>query len=187
MNYSDLHSFGRLGLEYGFVYHKAFHWPTNQVYVLESFISECISGNGPEIRQQIEIFRHVDHPNVMKFVDSFDLGYDHIELLLEFFDGKPLDQSCITDKQILSKIAKQILRGLSYLHKRRIAHKGIKPLSLFMDSRHKWRCMGFWYNYVGDLYGKASTFFEGKGLGKFDVGNFKVTATGGIAYGVRGV
>ncbi|XP_031287579.1 mitogen-activated protein kinase kinase 5-like [Pistacia vera] len=143
MNYSDLQSFGRLGLEYGFVYHKAFHWPTNQVYVLESFISECISGNGPEIRQQIEIFRHVDHPNVMKFVDSFDLGYDRIELLLEFFDGKPLDQSCITDKQILSKIAKQILRGLSYLHKRRIAHKGIKPLSLFMDSRHKVKITGF--------------------------------------------
>ncbi|KAJ0007617.1 hypothetical protein Pint_30460 [Pistacia integerrima] len=108
----------------------------------------------------------------MKFVDSFDLGYDRIELLLEFFDGKPLDQSCITDKQILSKIAKQILRGLSYLHKRRIAHKGIKPLSLFMDSRHKMKITGFVAsNIEGSVAYMSPDYLSGNG----DLWGFGIT------------
>jgi mitogen-activated protein kinase kinase 4/5 len=64
--------------------------------------------------------------------------FDHngeIQVLLEFMDNGSLEGTHINHEAYLSDVARQILNGIAYLHKRKIVHRDIKPSNLLINSK----------------------------------------------------
>lgn len=73
---------------------------------------------------EIEISKHIDHPNLCKYIDSGTLilnGGQYAFLVTEYVSGETLSQRIVRDKELsvyeIKQIAKAILSALSYLHR----------------------------------------------------------------------
>lgn len=73
---------------------------------------------------EIEIVRHLEHPNLCKYVDSGNLilnGGQYVYLVTEYVSGETLSQRMIRDGELsvyeIKRIAKSVLSALSYLHR----------------------------------------------------------------------
>ncbi|KAE8700570.1 Mitogen-activated protein kinase kinase 5 [Hibiscus syriacus] len=86
------------------------------------------------LSREIEILRDVDHPNVVKCHEMY--GHNgEIQVLLEFMDGGSLEGIPISHESSLSDLARQVLSGLNYLHRRNIVLRYIKPSNLLINSK----------------------------------------------------
>lgn len=73
---------------------------------------------------EVEINKHIDHPNLCKYIDSGSLilnGGQYAFLVTEYVSGETLSQRIVRDKELsvyeIKQIAKAILSALSYLHR----------------------------------------------------------------------
>lgn len=73
---------------------------------------------------EIEISKHINHPNLCKYIDSGTLilnGGQYAFLVTEYVSGETLSQRIVRDKELsvyeIKQIAKAILSALSYLHR----------------------------------------------------------------------
>ncbi|XP_030466197.2 mitogen-activated protein kinase kinase 5-like [Syzygium oleosum] len=92
------------------------------------------------------ILRDVDDPNVVRCHDMSDrhgTTAGEIHLLLEYMDGGSLHGAHIGDEHRLSGVTRQILKGLHYLHARKIVHRDIKPSNLLINSRNQVKIADF--------------------------------------------
>ncbi|XP_044496068.1 mitogen-activated protein kinase kinase 5-like [Mangifera indica] len=135
MSLNELERLNRVGSGCGGTVYKVVHRPTSRVFALKVIYGYHEEAFRRQILREIEILRDVDHPNVVKCHDMFDHNGE-IQVLLEFMDRGSLEGSRIVDEHILSDLAKQVLSGLSYLHRRHIVHRDIKPSNLLINSRN---------------------------------------------------
>ena len=86
--------------------------------------------------QGLEILKKMDHPNLIKLIDLYN-NDSNLQIVTEFYSGGELFEILFKDKHFneitCSKIMKQILLGLNYLHKNRIVHRGITPENLVFE------------------------------------------------------
>mmetsp|Transcript_16178 Transcript_16178/g.24382 ORF Transcript_16178/g.24382 Transcript_16178/m.24382 type:complete len:353 (+) Transcript_16178:89-1147(+) len=117
---------------------KATHRKTgNEVAV------KCIDRNGlPDedeaaLRQEVDILRSLDHPNIVKLFDFFEEDR-YFYVILEFLPGGELFDSIVKKSFYNEKEARDIVRivcnGLKYCHDRGIAHRDLKPENLLLTS-----------------------------------------------------
>jgi len=118
------------------------HRPTRRVYALKVIYGNHEDSVRRQIRTEIEILRDVDNPNVVKCHDMFDHNGE-IQVLLEFMDGGSLEGTHIPQEPQLSDLARQILSGLAYLHRRHIVHRDIKPSNLLINTRKQVKIADF--------------------------------------------
>ncbi|KDP27705.1 hypothetical protein JCGZ_19828 [Jatropha curcas] len=135
LSFSDLDRINRIGNGSGGTVYKVVHRPTGRLFALK-----VIYGNHHEdsvrnqICREIDILRGVNHPNVVRCHEFYEHGGE-IQVLLEFMDGGSLEGARIGHEARLSDVARQILSGIAYLHRRKIVHRDIKPSNLLIDSK----------------------------------------------------
>lgn len=129
-NFSDLELKSVIGTDKssGKVY-ATVHRQTGRAYALKEF--HCDSSQQQQIRREVEVLKELDHPNLVKcyeifFADDSDLTFLLLEPLHCRFPGA-------TSESELASLARQLLLGLTYLHRKRITHGDINPSNIFVD------------------------------------------------------
>eukprot|EP01054_Gregarina_sp_Poly1_P005385 Gregarina_sp_Poly_1__5384@NODE_2842_length_1640_cov_267_736809_g1793_i0_p1_GENE_NODE_2842_length_1640_cov_267_736809_g1793_i0NODE_2842_length_1640_cov_267_736809_g1793_i0_p1_ORF_typecomplete_len450_score48_42Pkinase/PF00069_25/9_2e76Pkinase_Tyr/PF07714_17/2_5e40Kinaselike/PF14531_6/3_4e18Kdo/PF06293_14/2_8e11EFhand_7/PF13499_6/1_8e08Pkinase_fungal/PF17667_1/1_5e08EFhand_8/PF13833_6/0_00027EFhand_8/PF13833_6/2_2WaaY/PF06176_11/2_9e05APH/PF01636_23/9_4e05APH/PF01636_23/7_3e03RIO1/PF01163_22/5_2e05 len=89
-------------------------------------------------RQEIEIMKCLDHPNIVRLFESFEDATD-IYLVMDFCAGGELFDRLVDegtfDEALAARILQQILQAVAYCHSRRVAHRDLKPENfLFLNS-----------------------------------------------------
>ncbi|KAI4355878.1 hypothetical protein L6164_004607 [Bauhinia variegata] len=140
--FSELERQNRIGSGAGGTVYKVVHRPTGRVYALKVIYGHHEDSVRIQIRREIQILRDVDDANVVKCHDMYDHNGE-IQVLLEFMDGGSLEGKHIPHEQQLADLARQILRGLAYLHRRHIVHRDIKPSNLLINSRKEVKIADF--------------------------------------------
>ncbi|XP_064355069.1 death-associated protein kinase 2-like isoform X2 [Dromaius novaehollandiae] len=88
-----------------------------------------------QVEREVSILRQLDHPNIMRLHDHFASKAETV-LILELIRGGELFDF-IAEKEVLTEEAAieflaQILRGVQYMHARRVAHFDLKPENIML-------------------------------------------------------
>lgn len=88
-----------------------------------------------QLASEIEIHRSLDHPNIVRFVDSAE-DDARVYLLLELCAGRSLHELVVLKKRLseaeAGSVLLQVVRATSYLHARNVLHRDIKLSNLFV-------------------------------------------------------
>ncbi|KAH7108446.1 kinase-like domain-containing protein [Auriculariales sp. MPI-PUGE-AT-0066] len=88
------------------------------------------------IEREIDILRRVDHPNIVRWIETFaDLGA--IYLVMEYVDGGDLLQFILKNNSGLPELQARyfthnICSGAEFLHKHNIVHRDLKPENVLL-------------------------------------------------------
>ncbi|KAG1364103.1 putative Mitogen-activated protein kinase kinase 4 [Cocos nucifera] len=118
------------------------HRPTGWIYALKVIYGTHEDAVRLQIGREIEILRTADNPHVVRCHGFYDRAGE-IHILLEYMDGGSLDGRRIASEPVLADVARQVLAGLAYLHRRRIVHRDIKPSNLLINAAHQVKIADF--------------------------------------------
>lgn len=84
--------------------------------------------NGPEIQQEVDVLRRLNHPNIVRYLGS-SVKDGHLCIFLEL--GKDSLRSVLNkykrfEENMIRIYTRQILQGLEYLHQQNTVHRDIK-------------------------------------------------------------
>ncbi|CAD8104755.1 unnamed protein product [Paramecium primaurelia] len=90
------------------------------------------------VRREIEILEKLDHPNIVKILDTVESN-NHVNIILEYVSGhslhhlvrKQLEKRL--EEEIAKGIFKQILDAIQYCHSKNIAHRDIKLENILLE------------------------------------------------------
>ncbi|EGG06528.1 uncharacterized protein MELLADRAFT_106638 [Melampsora larici-populina 98AG31] len=107
------------------------------IKVIQKKDHEHNTQNLVNFQREIEILEKVDHPNIVKFFESFE-DEEFIWIVLELVDGgEYLDYVCNSnglDEESCRIITAMLLQALAYLAALNIAHRDLKPENILMTS-----------------------------------------------------
>jgi calcium-dependent protein kinase len=86
--------------------------------------------------REVALMRSMDHPNIVKLVESFQ-DDESTYLIVELCQGGHLLSHCMTQGGSFSEqkmVLQQILRGTQYLHTHSIIHRDLKPENVLFSS-----------------------------------------------------
>ncbi|XP_008800176.1 mitogen-activated protein kinase kinase 4-like [Phoenix dactylifera] len=139
---ADLERVRRIGSGSGGTVWMVRHRPTGRIYALKVIYCNHEDAIRRQICREIEILRTADNPYVVRCHGCYDRAGE-IEILLEYMDGGSLDGRRIASEPVLADIARQVLSGLAYLHRRRIVHRDIKPSNLLINAARQVKIADF--------------------------------------------
>ncbi len=91
-----------------------------------------------KIRYETQILKSCNHPNIVKYVDQFEIttnGNVQSYLVIEFIPGKNMRELFITNRAPEHQVRKwslQLLSSLDYLHKTGYIHRDINPKNILL-------------------------------------------------------
>ena len=97
--------------------------------------------------REAELLRSLSHPNVVEFVDSFEVGSygsgHFLYIIMGFADAGDLaariqraqDRGEAIPEREVMQVSSQMVLALSYLHRNRILHRDVKPTNIFLTRR----------------------------------------------------
>lgn len=90
------------------------------------------------MRRECEALSGICHPNIVRFIDTGELGPELRYVALEFLHGRTLREELVTGAGIGLRagigIAVEIAAALSEIHSRGIIHRDINPGNVFLTS-----------------------------------------------------
>ncbi|XP_073117681.1 mitogen-activated protein kinase kinase 4-like [Elaeis guineensis] len=139
---ADLERVRRIGSGSGGTVWMVRHRPTGWIYALKVIYGTHEDAVRRQICREIEILRTADNPHVVRCHGFYDRAGE-IHILLEYMDGGSLDGRRIASEPVLADVARQVLAGLAYLHRRRIVHRDIKPSNLLINAARQVKIADF--------------------------------------------
>uniref|UniRef100_A0ACD5ZU24 Uncharacterized protein n=2 Tax=Avena sativa TaxID=4498 RepID=A0ACD5ZU24_AVESA len=118
------------------------HRPTGRCYALKVLYGNHDDAVRRQIAREIAILRTAEHPAVVRCHGMYERGGE-LQILLEYMDGGSLDGRRIASEPFLADVARQVLSGIAYLHRRHIVHRDIKPSNLLIDSARRVKIADF--------------------------------------------
>ncbi|KQK19193.1 mitogen-activated protein kinase kinase 5 [Brachypodium distachyon] len=118
------------------------HRPTGRCYALKQLYGNHDDAVRRQIAREIAILRTAEHPAVVRCHGMYERGGE-LQILLEYMDGGSLDGRRIAAEGFLADVARQVLSGIAYLHRRHIVHRDIKPSNLLIDSARRVKIADF--------------------------------------------
>ena len=96
-----------------------------------------------EITDEIEILKNLDHPDIVRIIESFNTKNSYILITEYCEEGELFDQvkNQLSETQI-AVIFKQILSGLAYLHSNNIVHRDLKLENILIHEIEKSKTTG---------------------------------------------
>jgi calcium-dependent protein kinase len=88
-----------------------------------------------EIRNEIDILRRLDHPNIIRLYETFEES-NNIYLVLELCSGGDLYERTYTEADTILVI-QQLLRAVSYLHEKNIIHRDLKFENILFENKSR--------------------------------------------------
>ena len=118
------------------------HRPTGRPYALKVLYGNHDDAVRRQITREIAILRTAEHPAVVRCHGMYEQAGE-LQILLEYMDGGSLDGRRIAAEPFLADVARQVLSGIAYLHRRHIVHRDIKPSNLLIDSGRRVKIADF--------------------------------------------
>ena len=91
--------------------------------------SICDSENEEEIRNEIEVLKNLDHPNIMKIFEFFE-DENNMYLINEYCGGGDIaglmDKFGVFPEFLLKYVMFQVFLAISFLHSNKVVHGDIK-------------------------------------------------------------
>ena len=89
--------------------------------------------------KEVRFLQSLDHPNVIKYYDSF-INENDLVIVFEWAAAgdlkrqlrKTIEKQSIFDERIIWKYFSQIADAISHMHDRRIMHRDLKPANIFL-------------------------------------------------------
>jgi calcium-dependent protein kinase len=90
------------------------------------------------LKRELEILASLDHPNIIKFHETYQ-DERYVYILMEHCSGGELLEKLIQKKSLKEKDAAKViyslLSALNYLHKKRICHRDLKLENLLFKDK----------------------------------------------------
>lgn len=108
------------------------------VYVIKQInIAQMNSKHRSEAINEVTILSKLDNPFIVKYYDSF-IEKNTLNIVMEFCDGGDISGfirsqlgRCLSENKIW-KFFIQMCLGLNYIHKKKILHRDIKTMNIFL-------------------------------------------------------
>jgi len=110
------------------------HKKTGEKFAIKCIKKTMVEGEDIKLlRREVQIMKKVNHPNVLKLYEVFE-DEEEFFLVMELVTGKELFDKIVERGQYsetdASKIVRQIVSAVEYLHGQGIAHRDLKPENL---------------------------------------------------------
>ncbi|XP_037295596.1 serine/threonine-protein kinase fused isoform X2 [Manduca sexta] len=88
------------------------------------------------LKQECDIQRQLNHPNIIRMIDSFDTETELV-VVTEYAEKELhsilAKEGCLNEEQV-KKITWDLVSALYYLHSHRVLHRDLKPQNVLLDS-----------------------------------------------------
>lgn len=87
-----------------------------------------------EMRNEISIVKHLDHPNIVKIFESFE-HKRQIYLVMEYCSGGDLYERAPYPEPAAAQLMIKILSAVAYMHKNNVVHRDIKFENILFEDK----------------------------------------------------
>ena len=104
--------------------------------IIKSFYKRVSIGNYDSFSREVDAMRQINHPNVIKFIDSFE-DNENSYIAMEYVSGGDLQkliENGPVDELVGIRILHQLLLALDTIHTKKIVHEDIKAENILLDS-----------------------------------------------------
>lgn len=105
---------------------------------VKSILKEAIKKDIKHLEEELFIMRSLDHPNIIKFHESF-IDHRYVHIVMEYCKGGELFDRIVEnehfDEKYAADLMRQMLSAISHLHEQGIVHRDLKPENFLMADK----------------------------------------------------
>lgn len=110
----------------------------NVVYALKTVdTSEAVVGSAAgvaEMRTEIDVLKSLDHPNIVKAFEVYDVPPHQLAVVMEFCEGGDLRNRVPCKEEQAAKILYKVLGAVNYLHKQKVIHRNLNCKAIAFEN-----------------------------------------------------
>ncbi len=128
--------------------HKGTHLETGEKVAIKILEKKRIKEKADleRITREINILKTIRHPNLIQLYEIIETN-THIFLIMELANGGELFGYIVKRRRLKEQVAcrfyRQIINGIEYLGKIRVAHRDLKPENLLLDRNKNIKIVDF--------------------------------------------